>query len=67
VRVATAAGGIALAALGGRLAGVGAVTEYPRFSLALGPAEIALVAALLGLAALPFTGRAARLGVARDR
>ena len=67
VRVATAAGGIALAALGGRLAGVGAVTEYPRFSLGLGPAEIALMAALLCLAALPFTGRAARLGVARDR
>jgi energy-coupling factor transport system permease protein len=67
LRVGGAAVGIAVAAVGGRVAGVGAVSEYPRFSLAFGPAELALVAALLCLAAVPFAGRAARLGVARDR
>jgi energy-coupling factor transport system permease protein len=67
LRVGGAAVGIAVAAVGGRVAGVGAVSEYPRLSLAFGPAELALVAALLCLAAVPFAGRAARLGVARDR
>jgi energy-coupling factor transport system permease protein len=67
LRVGGAAVGIAVAAVGGRVAGVGAVSEYPRFSLAFGPAELALVAALLCLAVVPFAGRAARLGVARDR
>jgi energy-coupling factor transport system permease protein len=67
LRIGGAAVGIAVAAVGGRVAGVGAVSEYPRLSLAFGPAELALVAALLCLAAVPFAGRAARLGVARDR
>jgi len=65
LRAALAAALVAVVTVGGRLAGAGSVTEYPRLELALGPAELALTAALLAAGALPFAGRAARLGVAR--
>ena len=56
---------IALAAVAGRVAGTGRVDEYPALFVALGGSEIALAACILAAAALPFAGRAARLGVAR--
>jgi energy-coupling factor transport system permease protein len=65
LRVAAAAALIALAAIAGRIAGVGDVQAYPRLELAFGPPEAVLCALLLAGAALPFAGRAARLGVAR--
>src|SRR5204863_1422814 len=65
IRVAAAALLVAAVAIAGKLAGVGDVQAYPRLELALGPGEILLVAVLLAGAALPFAGRAVRLGVAR--
>jgi energy-coupling factor transport system permease protein len=65
VRVTGAAIALAAAAVAGRVAGVGGVESYPRFELALGAPESALATALVLLAALPFLGRSARLGVAR--
>ena len=65
LRALLAAAIVAVATFGGRLIGVGSVSEYPRLELALGPAELVLAAALLAAAALPFAGRTARLGVAR--
>jgi energy-coupling factor transport system permease protein len=65
LRAAAAAAVVAVAAIGGRLAGAGALEKYPRLELSLGPPELGLAAALLACAALPFAGRAARLGVAR--
>jgi energy-coupling factor transport system permease protein len=65
IRVATAALLLAAVAIAGKLAGVGDVQAYPRLELALGPGEILLAAVLLAGAALPFAGRAVRLGVAR--
>jgi energy-coupling factor transport system permease protein len=65
LRVAGAALLVAATAIAARAAGVGDVQAYPRLELALGPAEAALAALLLAAAALPFAGRAARLGVAR--
>jgi energy-coupling factor transport system permease protein len=65
LRVAGAAAAIAVAAVAGRVAGAGSVEGYPRFELALGPAEPTLAAAIVLLAAGPFLGRGARLGVAR--
>ena len=38
---------------------------YPRLDLTVGAWELGLALVLLGSAALPFAGRAARLGVAR--
>lgn len=64
VRAAAAALLIAGAAVGGRVLDVGRVDEYPAFELALGPAEVGLAAVLVLAGALPFAGRAARLGVA---
>jgi energy-coupling factor transport system permease protein len=63
LRVAGAAAAVALLALGGALAGAGGMEAYPTLELALGPAEPALAAALVALAAAPFAGRSARLGV----
>jgi energy-coupling factor transport system permease protein len=65
MRVGAAAALVALGAIAARAAGVGAVEAYPRLVLSFGPAEAALAALLLAGAALPFAGRAARLGVAR--
>jgi energy-coupling factor transport system permease protein len=64
VRVALAAGAIAVAGVGFRLAGAGAVELYPRTEIALGPTEAALCAVVMLATALPFAGRGARLGVA---
>jgi energy-coupling factor transport system permease protein len=65
VRVATAAALVAVAAVAVRMAGAGGVETYPRVEIATGPAELALCAAIVAGAALPFAGRSARLGVAR--
>jgi energy-coupling factor transport system permease protein len=64
LRVAAAAIVIAVASVAGRIAGVGEVQAYPRLELSLGPPEALLCALLLTGVALPFAGRAARLGVA---
>jgi energy-coupling factor transport system permease protein len=64
VRVASAAALVAVGAVAGKVAGAGAVEAYPRLELALGPAELVLVALLLAGAVAPFAGRRARLGVA---
>jgi energy-coupling factor transport system permease protein len=63
LRFAVAAATIAGLALAGAVAGVGRVEAYPTFELALGPAELGLAGALVALAAAPFAGRSARLGV----
>jgi energy-coupling factor transport system permease protein len=65
LRIAAAALVAAAVALAGAVAGVGEVEPYPTLELALGPGEIAVAATLLLLGAAPFTGHAARLGVAR--
>jgi hypothetical protein len=57
--------GIVVVAVAGRVAGVADVDTYPDLHLELGAAELALAAAIVLLAAAPFTGRAARMGVAR--
>ncbi len=64
LRVAGAALGIALVALGGKVAGLAQVETYPTIAIDLGPPELVLSCALLTFAALPFAGRAARIGVA---
>ena len=64
LRFAAAAAAIAALALAGAAAGLGAIEPYPTLTLATGPAELALCAALPLLAAAPFAGRTARLGVA---
>jgi len=64
LRIGAAALAVAACAIGGRLAGVGALEFYPRVELAAGPDEAALALLLVGFGALPFAGRAARLGVA---
>jgi energy-coupling factor transport system permease protein len=65
LRVAGAAALAALAAVALKLAGAGGVEAYPRLTLETGAPELALAAALVAAGALPFAGRAARLGVAR--
>ena len=65
LRVGAGAVVVLIAAVAGRIAGVGAVTEYPELEIPLGPPELALAACVLIGAAVPFAGRAARLGVAR--
>jgi energy-coupling factor transport system permease protein len=65
VRVLAGAAGIVALAIAGAAAGVGRVETYPRIEIATGPGELALSAALVALAAAPFAGRAARLGVGR--
>jgi len=56
---------VLVAAVAGRIAGAGTVTVYPALEVGLGPADLGLAACVLIAAALPFAGRAARLGVAR--
>jgi energy-coupling factor transport system permease protein len=63
-RVAAAAGATAVLAVAGAAGGLAPVETYPRLELGVGPAQLGLSAALLALAALPFAGRSARLGVA---
>jgi energy-coupling factor transport system permease protein len=65
LRVAVAAGVIAMTAVAGKLTGAAGVEPYPRIEITLGSAELALAALLVAAAAAPFVGRAARLGVAR--
>ena len=65
LRVAGAAVAVAAGALAARIAGAGAMQAYPRLEVPFGPPEAALCALLLAGAAVPFAGRAARLGVAR--
>ena len=62
--MAGAALGIALVALGGKVAGLAQVETYPTIAIDLGPPELVLSCALLTFAVLPFAGRAARIGVA---
>jgi energy-coupling factor transport system permease protein len=64
-RLLTGATGIVALAIAGAAAGVGRVDIYPRIEIAIGPEELALSAALVALAAAPFVGRAARMGVGR--
>jgi energy-coupling factor transport system permease protein len=64
-RVLAGAAGIVALAIAGAAAGLGRVETYPRIEIATGPEELALSAALVALAAAPFAGRAARLGVGR--
>ena len=65
LRALAAAGMIALAAVGGRFADAAHVDEYPSLGVPLGGFELTFAACILAAAALPFAGRAARLGVAR--
>ena len=65
LKIGAAAALLAVGALAGRIAGAGAVSEYPRLEVGLGPAELALCALLLAGVALPFAGPSARLGVGR--
>ncbi len=64
IRIAAAGVGMVLVAVAGRMAGVAGVDTYPELHLELGAAELALAAAIVLLAAAPFAGRAARMGVA---
>jgi energy-coupling factor transport system permease protein len=63
-RVAAAAVAIAALAIAGAAGDLAPVDAYPRLEIAAGPGALALGAALLALAAAPFAGRRARLGVA---
>ena len=65
VRVAAAAGAIALTALATRIAGAGGFEAYPSLELEAMPADIAACILLPLFALTPFAGAAARLGVAR--
>ena len=65
LRVAAGAAIVAVAALGAKAAGVGEFEAYPELRIATGSGEAALAALVLIGAAMPFAGRAARLGVAR--
>jgi energy-coupling factor transport system permease protein len=64
--VAGAAAGSALVALAAVLRGIADVTLYPSLAIETGPPELVLCVALAVLAALPFAGRSAALGVRRD-
>jgi energy-coupling factor transport system permease protein len=64
-RVYSAAGFIALAGVAMKVLGAGELTQYPALSVPVGGPELALAALVLAGAALPFAGRAARLGVTR--
>ena len=63
-RVAGAAAAIAVAAVAGAIAGVGAVEPYPSLAIETGAVEVAFSAGVLLLALSPFAGRSARMGVA---
>jgi energy-coupling factor transport system permease protein len=64
-RLLAGATGIVALVIAGAAAGVGRVDTYPRIEIATGPEELGLSAALVALAAAPFAGKAARLGVGR--
>jgi energy-coupling factor transport system permease protein len=53
------------AVLSASAAGVAWIVHDPTLRMALGPSELALVAALVGAGLLPFVGARAKLGVAR--
>jgi energy-coupling factor transport system permease protein len=63
--ICAAAVAVVACAVAGRVAGAGDVQTYPTLHLAAGPGELALACGLIALAALPFAGASARLGVAR--
>jgi energy-coupling factor transport system permease protein len=65
LRIAAAALAVTAVAIAGVFAGAGHVEAYPTLDVALGPAEMAIAAALVALGAAPFAGRAARMGVPR--
>ena len=65
LRVAAAAGLLALGSVAFSVLGAASFESYPRLELGIGPMEIALCFLVLGAAALPFAGRSARMGVAR--
>jgi energy-coupling factor transport system permease protein len=64
-RLLAGATGIVALVIAGAAAGVGRLDTYPRIEIATGPEELALSAALVALATVPFAGRAARMGVGR--
>jgi energy-coupling factor transport system permease protein len=64
IRIASASAAIAALAAVGAAAGLAPVETYPRLEIHAGAAELTLSAALVALAAAPFAGRNARLGVA---
>ena len=64
VRVALAAGAIAVIAVATRVAGAGGFDPYPTVAVAASPADAAAVVLLPLLALAPFAGARARLGVA---
>ena len=55
---------ILLAAIAGKVLSFGEFHAYPTVSMATGPGEVALIAAVVAGGALPFAGARARLGVA---
>ena len=64
VRVALAAGAVALTAVAARVAGAGGFEAYPALEVATSPADAFAVVLLPLLAFAPFAGAGARLGVA---
>ncbi|MEA2439890.1 MAG: hypothetical protein QOH76_1314, partial [Thermoleophilaceae bacterium] len=56
---------VAGAALVASVSGAAWIVHDPVFRMALGPAELVLVAAILAGGLLPFAGPRARLGVSR--
>ena len=65
VNLRRAAAAVCATAIIAKLAGAGAMDTYPRLHFSLGAREAVVVAVLLAAAALPLSGRRARLGVAR--
>lgn len=65
VRVAAAAGLIALLAVSVGLIAGGGFVAYPRIEIDTGPPFVALAAGVVGLAVAPLLGAQARMGVAR--
>lgn len=64
VRIAVIAAAVIVAAVAGKVAGVGDFDPYPSLSVDAGPAELGLAAWTAMAGALPFAGARARLGVA---
>ena len=65
LRFAVCAATLVTVVLGAALAGVAPFEAYPRLELAIDPATLVLAAALVVLAAAPFRGWGARLGIGR--